>query len=75
MPSPLSVKVTPDGRAPACDSEAAGWPVVVTVNVPALPATNVVLSPLVIDGACATVRVKLCVASGLTPFDAVSVIG
>ena len=39
---------------------------VVTVNVPAVPAVNVVLSALVIAGAwsTATVSVKLWVASG-----------
>ena len=48
-------------------SAGVGKPVVVTVNVPAVPTVNVVLSALVIAGAWLTVRVKLWVASGDTP--------
>ena len=46
---------------------------VVTVNVPAVPTVKVVLSALVIAGAWSTVRVKLWVASGITPLAAVIV--
>jgi hypothetical protein len=44
------VNVTPLGRLPVLLSEGVGVPVVVTVNDPAMPAMNVVLAPLVIDG-------------------------
>ena len=46
---------------------------VVTVNVPAVPTVNVVLSALVMAGAWSTVSVKLWVASGATPLAAVMV--
>ncbi len=46
---------------------------VVTVNVPAMPTANVVLLALVIAGAWSTVRVKVWVASGVTPLAAVIV--
>ena len=48
---------------------------VITVNVPAVPTVNVVLSALVIVGAlaAATVSVKVWVASGATPLAAVIV--
>ena len=79
VPLPLSVKVTPDGSAPdSAESVAAGEPVVVTVNVPAVPAANVVRAGAGDDRggrAGFTVRVKLWVALGLTPFAAVIVIG
>ena len=80
MPLPLSLKVTPDGRAGllVADSAAAGVPVVVTENVPAVPAANVVPAALVMTGAAVagfTVSVKLWVALGPTPLAAVIVIG
>ena len=60
-------------------SAAVGYPVVVTVNVPAVPSVNVVASALVIVGAlaAATVSVKVWVASGAVPLAAVivSVVG
>ena len=37
VPSPLSTKVTPVGRAPVSLSAGVGNPVVVTVNVPSVP--------------------------------------
>jgi hypothetical protein len=52
-----------------------GNPVVVTLNVPAVPTVNVVLSALVMAGAWFTVRVKLCIAVLPTPLLAVIVIG
>ena len=70
VPSPLSVKLTPVGRVPISDRAAVGYPVVVTVNEPALPSLKVALSPDVIDGGPSTVRVKDWVASGLTPLEA-----
>src|SRR2546430_1559554 len=55
-------KVTPVGSEPVSLNDGAGKPVAVTVNVPALPTTNVVLFALVIDGASFTVSVNTCVA-------------
>ena len=80
VPSPLSLNVTPDGSAGLldADSDAAGLPVVVTANVPAWPTANVVPVALVMTGAASaglTVSVKLWLASGLTPLDALIVIG
>jgi hypothetical protein len=80
VPLPLSLKVTPGGRAglESSVSAAVGRPVVVTVKVPALPTGKVIELALVIAGAAVagfTVRVKLWLALGLTPFDAVMVIG
>ena len=51
MPSPLSTNVTPVGSAPVSVSAGVGTPVVVTVNVPAVPVVNVVRLALVIAGA------------------------
>ena len=64
VPLPLSTKVTPEGSAPVPVSVEFGNPVVVTVNVPAVPVVNVVLAALVIAGAWSTVSVKVWVASG-----------
>ena len=80
MPLPLSLKVTPDGRAGllVADSAAVGMPVVVTVNDPAVPAANVVALGAGDDrgdGAGFTVSVKLWVALEPTPLAAVIVIG
>ena len=77
MPFPLSVKVTPEGKLPVSDRLGVGVPVVVTVKLPALPSVKVVDDSEVIVGAvpASTVRVKDCVASEPTPFDAVIVIG
>ena len=47
--TPVAIlKVTPLGRAPVSLSVGFGNPVAVTVNVPAVPTTNVVLLELVI---------------------------
>ena len=51
MPSPLPVKMTPAGSAPVSVRAAADSPLVVTVNVPAVPAVNAAAVALVIDGA------------------------
>ena len=48
--SPLSTKVTPDGRALVSLIDGVGLPVVVTVKVPALPSVKAVASALVIAG-------------------------
>ena len=47
----------------------------VTVKEPEVPTVKVVLPPLVKAGAWSTISEKLCVAFGLTPFDAVIVKG
>jgi len=75
VPLPLSVNVTPLGNAPDSESVEFGTPVVVTLNVPADPAVNVVAAAEVIAGAWFTVSVNDWVAFGLTPFVAVIVIG
>ena len=54
---------------------AVGKPVAATVNDPAVPTVNVVLFALVMDGACWTVSVKLCVAFGEILLLAVIVMG
>ena len=51
MPFSLLTKVTPPGRAPLSLREAVGKPVVVTVNVPALPTVKAVSLSLVMAGA------------------------
>ena len=71
VPSPLSTKVKPAGSAPVSLKTGVGNPVVVTVNVPNVPAVNVVLSALVTAAAWLTVSVKLWMASGITPLAAV----
>src|SRR5438477_6492003 len=61
VPSPLSLKVTPPGRAtPPRAIEGAGKPVVVTVKVPAVPTVNVAAFELVMVGALFTVSVIAC---------------
>jgi hypothetical protein len=47
----LFVKVTPVGNVPASVIDGVGLPVAVTVKLPAVLTTNVVLLPLVIAGA------------------------
>ena len=69
-----ALSVTPAGKAPVSENVGAGKPVAATVNVPAVPATNVALFALVIAGASLTVSVKFCVASAPTPLWAVKVI-
>ena len=75
MPSLLSVNVTPGGSGPVSDNVQLGTPVDVTVKVPAWPTVKVAWSALVILHAWRTERVKVWVASGLTPFVAVIVSG
>jgi hypothetical protein len=45
------LKATPVGSVPVAVIEGVGLPVAVTVKLPAVPTTNVVLLPLVIAGA------------------------
>src|SRR5204863_9279560 len=75
VPFPLSLNVTPLGSAPVSLSDGVGVPVVVTVNVPAVPTANVVLLALVIAAACVlfTVSVKLWWAGVPTPLLIVNV--
>ena len=47
VPSPLSVKVTPEGRTPLATNVAFGTPLVVTVNVFDAPTTHVAAAALV----------------------------
>ena len=49
--TPALLSVTPLGSVPVSVNVGAGVPVAVTVNIPALPTTNVALFPLVITGA------------------------
>jgi len=66
VPSLLFVRVTTPGKAPVsviAMLALVGKPVVVIVNVPALPTVKVVLFALVMEGASSTFRVKACVAS------------
>ena len=58
VPSWLSVKVTPVGREPVSDSAGTGVPVVVTVNVPAVPWVKVVVLAEVMAAGVLTVRAK-----------------
>ena len=73
VPFLLSVNVTPDGSVSGAGKMHVGYPVVVTVKVPALPTAKVAASVLVIWHTWSTVRVKLWIAAGLTPFVAVIV--
>jgi hypothetical protein len=69
----LELNVTPLGSAPVSLRVGVGKPVAVIVNEPELPTVKVVAVALVIAGAWFTVNVKLWVALGLTPLDAVKV--
>ena len=68
MPLPLSTKVTPLGRAaPPRAIDGFGDPLVVTVNVPALPTVNVVAFALVTVGMLSTLMANVCTAEVSTP--------
>jgi hypothetical protein len=58
VPLPLSLNVTPAGRVPVSVSAGIGYPVVFTVNVPAVPNVNAAVAALVIAGAWVTVCVR-----------------
>ena len=75
VPLSFATKVTPDGSTPVSLSEGVGTPVVETVKLLEMPVVNVVAAALVIAGAraAATVSVKLWVAAGDTPLEAVIV--
>jgi hypothetical protein len=68
-----ALKVTPFGNAPDSLSVDAGNPPAVIVKLPAVPTVNVALLALVIAGGWSMVSVKLWLACGATPFDAVKV--
>jgi hypothetical protein len=51
VPSPLSVRLMPDGRVPVSPIDGMGAPVVVTVKVPADPSEKLVLLGDVMAGA------------------------
>jgi hypothetical protein len=71
----LSVNDTPLGSVPDAEREGVGTPNVVTVNECGAPRTNLVRSKLVMAGGPSTVRRKLWVASGTTPFAAMTLRG
>jgi hypothetical protein len=63
VPFPLSTNVTPLGSAPVSVNVGLGTPEATTVNVPGVPTVNVVLFPLVNEGATGvelTVRENAC---------------
>jgi len=64
----------PLGSVPDSLNVGVGKPVVVTVKFPGVPTRNVVLFALVKAGGVTSMSVKLWVASGLTPLEAVNVI-
>jgi hypothetical protein len=75
---PLSTpaeKVRPAGNVPVALKAGVGNPVAVGVNDAATPGLNEAVGPLVMAGAWLTVNVKLCVAFGVTPLEAVMVMG
>ena len=71
----MSVNVTPMGRAPVSLSEEVGYPGAVTLKKPRVSAVNVNADALVMAGAPAMNRLKLCEALGLTPLVAMMVSG
>ena len=75
VPSPLGVKLIPDGRVPVKPTVALGTGgLVLTVKLVNVQMTNVVLSALIIaGGGLSTNNVKVCIASGAMPFVAVTV--
>jgi hypothetical protein len=75
VPSPLSTKLTPFGNVPVSDNAAVGKAEVVTVKLFDEPSANEAELAEVMDGAWSIVRVKDWVALGLTPLEAMMVIG
>lgn len=67
VPLPLSVNVTPEGRAPVSDSTMVGLPAAVTVKLPAVPWVKVALLTDVMVGGVLTVRVKVAVWVAVVP--------
>ena len=81
VPSVLSTNDSQAGCAPSKVRVGVGLPVVVMVKFPAVPTVNEVDAALVIAGASRTggaswtVMVKVCIASGSVPFEALMLIG
>ena len=73
VPLALAVKVTPVGSVPVRVSVGAGYPVVVTVKLKAVPTVALALAALVMAGAWLTVKAKGWVAGWPIPFVAVIV--
>jgi hypothetical protein len=69
------LKDNPLGNEPVSESEGVGVPVDTTVKLLSTDSVKVAEPPLVIAGAESTVSVKGWLALGLTPLDAVMVIG
>ena len=72
VPLPLSTKVTPGGRAPTFVIEGTGLPLVSTSKLPGTFTEKVALAGVVNAGDWCTNSVTVCVASGATPFAAVT---
>jgi hypothetical protein len=68
VPLPLSTKLTPVGKMPSTLTVGAGNPDVVTWKDRFCPVVNVALAAEVMAGPWPTVSVKVCVATGDTPF-------
>jgi len=75
VPLACATNVTPEGNDPVSPIVDVGLPVEVTVKLPEDPTVNVAEDPDVMAGAASMVRVKDCEPLGLTPFDALIVIG
>jgi hypothetical protein len=68
---PPELSVTPVGSVPTSVNDGDGTPDAVTVKIPGALRVNEVLVALVKAGAELIVRVKVCVAAGVTPLVAV----
>jgi hypothetical protein len=75
VPFPLSRKLKPVGKTPLSVIVGAGNPVAATVNEAGIPAVKFTLFVLVIAGDAFTVRLNVCVPSGPTPLNAVTMSG
>ena len=73
VPLAWATKLTPEGKDPVSAIVDVGLPVEVTVKLPEDPTVKVVEDAEVMAGAKSTVKVKDCVAFGLTPFVALMV--
>ena len=73
VPLAWAARLTPEGKDPDSAIVDVGLPVEVTVKLPEDPTVKVAEDAEVMAGAKSTVKVKDCVAFGLTPFDALMV--
>lgn len=71
VPSPLSVKLRPEGSVPVLVMVGRGDPLVVMVLLPAVPTVKLAVLLLLNEGAWSTEMVRIWVALGLTPLLAV----